>query len=79
MAEKAMLLNCRKCLEEIPRGVSPAKYGRLSVGLSTDGEIEVWCERHDRPVGVLTRDGILLDAIRTAPCSACGKVGKHEH
>jgi len=39
-------LHCKKCLEEIPDGVSPMEWSRTQAGWTAKG-IQVWCNRHD--------------------------------
>ena len=38
--------HCKKCIEEMPNGVSPKDYARLSVGWTKLG-VQVFCVRHD--------------------------------
>ena len=42
-----MYLHCRKCIETIPDGESPASHARINVGVTSTGAIQVWCMRHD--------------------------------
>ena len=46
-------VNCAKCLDEMPKGISPAKWARLNVGYTPDG-IQIWCARHDINVDNIT-------------------------
>lgn len=39
-------IHCGRCLDELPKGESPASFARLNVGYTTFG-IQVWCVRHD--------------------------------
>ena len=41
--------HCKKCIECMPDGESPATWARLSVGFSKEG-MQVWCERHNMNV-----------------------------
>lgn len=41
-----MFLHCKKCIQEIPAGISPANYSAIEVGVGMKGLI-VWCRRHD--------------------------------
>ena len=41
-----VMLNCSKCIEELPDNESPRDYGRLEVGLMYDGKtLRVHCQR----------------------------------
>lgn len=43
----AMYLHCKQCIEEAStQRTAPVDYARNSVGLTPDGGIQVWCERH---------------------------------
>jgi hypothetical protein len=61
--------HCGKCLEELPDGVSPKEYARTQVGLTDDGQIQIWCNRHNCNVGV-------LDHI---PTELAGQCCRHDH
>jgi len=38
-------IHCSKCLDYVPKGMSPAEWADISVGLTTWG-LQVWCRRH---------------------------------
>jgi hypothetical protein len=38
-------MQCSLCIEELPPGVSPDQYQRISVGF-TDKGMQIWCSRH---------------------------------
>jgi hypothetical protein len=38
--------HCRQCIDELPPGISPANWSRLSVGFTGIG-VQVWCNRHE--------------------------------
>lgn len=42
-----LYLHCKKCLQEKPTGISPAKYQQSQAGLSPEGDLIVWCLRHE--------------------------------
>ena len=42
--------HCTKCIEELPDDTSPMDYARLSVGMTSDGRMQVWCVRHEKNV-----------------------------
>lgn len=44
-------IHCRQCVTNLPRGKSPAEHARLQVSMSHDGQITIWCVRHDLEVG----------------------------
>ena len=37
-------IQCGKCMNTLPHGVSPREYGRLEVGFTAHG-LQVWCRR----------------------------------
>jgi len=41
-----LYFHCRKCLEEIPPGITPAQWRLISVGFTEIG-IQAWCDRHN--------------------------------
>lgn len=45
--EITAFVHCQRCLEELPEDVSPADWSRTQTGLTSTGEIQVWCNRHD--------------------------------
>lgn len=47
-------LNCGRCLEEKPDGVSPSEWARLNVSITKTGGIQVWCVRHNVNVDRMT-------------------------
>ena len=44
-------VHCAKCLKGMPPGTSPRDYAKLEVGFMPDGNLRVWCRRHDCLVG----------------------------
>ena len=42
--------HCRECLQELPSGISPKVYASISVGLTKEHTIVVWCNRHDKTI-----------------------------
>ena len=52
-----MFVHCKQCVAEWRAGKapgeSPASYARLNVGITSDG-IQVWCNRHDINVDLIT-------------------------
>lgn len=41
-----MFFHCKKCLEELPKGVSPRDYIRIEAGWTEKG-FQIWCIRHE--------------------------------
>ncbi len=51
------LLHCRTCTNDIPEGVSPKKWARLSVCIAEGGRIQIYCTRHELNVAILSLIG----------------------
>lgn len=47
-------MHCRQCLLEKPNDVSPLEWSRTQTGLTPSGEVQVWCNRHDINVALLS-------------------------
>ena len=56
--------HCRKCVESVPAGESPATWARLGVGFTPEG-IQVWCTRHDENVMALDFLGQKIDFAKS--------------
>ena len=41
--------HCRRCLEELPKGVAPREWLHLEIGWTEKG-VQVWCVRHEMNV-----------------------------
>lgn len=50
-----MYFNCTSCINEMPDDVSPAEYANTQMGFTKDGKIQVWCNRHNINVAVLSK------------------------
>jgi hypothetical protein len=74
--EMRLAIHCRKCLEELPRGVSPKDYSRQQVALTVSGELAVYCNRHDMVIGRLTIGGVVDPKLLAAECACC-EGGRH--
>lgn len=72
-----IVFNCKECYKELPRGKSMAQYSQQQTYLTIDGEIAVWCKRHDRLIGNVTTNGRVPDAILNSACACC-EGGKHD-
>lgn len=46
--------HCTTCGDLRPPEISPAQWARLSIGVTDDGLIQVWCERCHLNVAVFT-------------------------
>ena len=46
----SMYFHCTKCLQEKPDDQAPQEWARLEAGMTDDGEVQVWCVRHDMGV-----------------------------
>ena len=44
--EIVQYLHCSRCLDELPRGVSPQQWTRPDIGFTAIG-LQVWCSRHN--------------------------------
>lgn len=70
-------LHCRKCLAEIERlklPVSPKEYAYSQTGFGPEGQVIVWCTRHN----VLIMR-VSLDTIRDVALSMVGRCEHHTH
>lgn len=74
-----MYLHCKRCVEEFqtgaaPPGTTPATYARLSVAVTQQGDMQVWCHRHGCNVAVITfvhrRDNEPAATVNVAPLGA---------
>lgn len=47
--------HCKKCLKEVARleGESPRSYQKISIGLTKEGMLQVWCNWHDCEVAYI--------------------------
>ena len=48
-----MYWHCKQCVTTIPSGKTPALWARLSVGMTNDGNVQIWCERHQCNVALI--------------------------
>lgn len=75
-----MSVHCQQCLSELPADQSPGDYSRQQVGITADGDLVVWCTRHDAPVAMHKQGQIDSDllAVVNEPCVGCGKAHARE-
>ena len=52
--EIEIFFHCGKCLDEKPDDLSPREFGSIEVGITKDGDIQVWCKRHEVNVNLIT-------------------------
>ena len=50
----ATYMCCKHCALERPPNESVSEHSRLSVGLQANGNIQIWCERHQCSVAILS-------------------------
>lgn len=61
--------NCVRCLTELPKGQSPFDYAKQQVSVTADGNLQVWCNRHDINIALIDIQGQAQDLAHT--CDAC--------
>ena len=74
-----MFFHCRDCLEELPFGTSPKEYSRTQTGVTEDGEVIVWCNRHEQIVAPITeqlRRSVENEECQCAKCTQEREDGK---
>ena len=47
-------VHCTRCIEEKPDGISPQEWQDASIGVTGDAQIQVWCNRHNVNIAVLS-------------------------
>jgi hypothetical protein len=59
----ASFIHCSLCIKEKPETVSPREWTNNEVGILLNGDIQVWCIRHEKNVGIfdMQTDKILVD------------------
>lgn len=40
-----LYFHCKRCLDELPEGLSPQEWAQLEAGWTNKG-LQVWCKRH---------------------------------
>lgn len=65
-----LYLHCFDCIKEKLSTISAQEWSRLEVGVTKQGELVVWCIRHDKQVANL---GVseLTRHMATAQCAEC--------
>jgi hypothetical protein len=62
---------CAQCLDELPENVSPQEYARVQAGITTEGGLQVWCNRHNCNVLMCSNLAELAADFEHSGCSAC--------
>lgn len=55
-------MHCKKCLDTLPKGLSPRKWARIEVGQTRKG-LQIWCVRHEMNITELDFHGFKAEAI----------------
>ena len=45
--------HCGLCMDELPDDMCPRDYARTQMGITEDGNWQVWCNRHDVNIAVI--------------------------
>lgn len=71
-------MHCSLCLSECSNlHVAPSDYSRISVGTSPEGDLVVWCNRHNTLVIQLPNSEIAEELFKVASADCdCGRHGK---
>lgn len=69
--------HCGRCLSEKPAGISAKDWARTQTGVTADGSVQVWCNRHEMNV-VIVADLHELGHLIGA-CDAVGCKGHEAH
>ena len=72
-------IHCSLCIEQKPETVSPREWTNLEVGILLNGDIQVWCIRHEKNVAIfdMQTDQIHVDkdvdtsGIDVEQCDCC--------
>ena len=46
-------IHCGKCMDSLPKGVSPQEWQRIQIGKTAAGLFQIWCVRHNCHVAYL--------------------------
>lgn len=72
-------MHCSLCIQELPPNTSPREWARNEVGILRNGDIQVWCVRHEKNVVIfdMAKQALMIDPdVRpsddiNSPCSCC--------
>lgn len=70
--------HCRKCLAECGPLQSPKDYARIQAGVGVNGELIIWCNRHEVLVGRIANDNV-SEWLRDMVFSGCDEHQDHTH
>lgn len=64
--------HCKKCLEELPDGVTPAEWARNTSAVTNRG-ILIWCNRHEEAIALIGDPESMYIEINeeAVVCSSC--------
>jgi len=69
--------HCIDCIEELPAHVSARDYSHISVGVTNQGDLIVWCDRHDQQILKIDNETVQKE-LQEAGMSACPHCGETE-
>jgi len=65
-------MQCKKCVKELPEGLSPREYINIEIGVNLDNQMLLNCVRHEKYVGAFTlKDNLTMEVIDNG-CDCCG-------
>ncbi len=74
----ARYIHCLLCVEELPDGISPRMYAHNEVGILINGDIQVWCIRHEKNVVIfdMEKSSMMIDPdidepVMLGECGEC--------
>lgn len=70
-----MYFHCRKCVAAKPPDTTPRDWARTEMGVSPEGDLIVWCIRHEGLIARLS-NATLSQTLRGFTSSQCE--GPHE-
>ena len=53
-------MHCSLCISELPPETSPREYAHNEVGILPNGDIQVWCIRHEKNVVIFDMENSSL-------------------
>ena len=70
-------IHCGRCLDDIPKGMSPRDYVNNEVGILPNGDIQVWCIRHEMNVVIFDIENhemyVNVDEYEPECCPDCNE------
>ena len=80
----ARYIHCSLCIEEMPENISPRMYAHNEVGILINGDIQVWCVRHEKNVVIfdMEKSSMMIDPdvepVELGECDECNDQRKLE-